>query len=357
MTIQTIYPDNAVIMAPLTGYTDLPFRDSIRRHGAYHMFAQMVDIGALVWGSRSKKGMNPKNVKLLERGAHEPWVGLQLLGNKPDIIGEAVDLVNQLDYQVLDLNCGCPMKKVTSRGCGAAMALDQELTMRCLDVMVAKSRFPVTAKIRILHDEDPEPTLSWARKLASTGIQALTIHGRRREMIYAGPVAFEVIKAVREELDIPVIANGGVMSAADAIELKAKTGCSSVMVARGAMGNPWLFHQLKPQFMQMVETKLAAGESLPIYQPTHEMLCAEMYQNVRELVDFHGETLAMKLARKVILSYMVGRGYQATRRDEVGRLTTWEQFVQFHSVLAAEGPSPRYLADHAFYNEADGTWF
>ena len=344
-----VYPENSYIMAPLTGYTDMPFRNSIRRYGAHYMFTQMVDIGALVWGMRSNRRVAEKNMKMLERGPHEKWLGVQLLGSKPDIFREAVEMVNDYDFNLMDLNMGCPMKKVIKRGCGAAMAEDPQLACECLSIMVKHSRFPVTVKTRIVDQEDPEPTIRWCKMLEETGVQAITIHGRIRERIYSGDVAFHVLDALRESLNIQLIANGGIMSGKDALELREKTGCDCGMVARGAMGNPWLFQELQKPFLDKLSTH--APEGMPTFTPSHEALLTEMNSEINDMVEYHGEVMGMRLARKIILVYLKGRGYKASRRDEAGRLSTIAHFNEFIGGLTEELPSARFLAHTKYYED------
>jgi len=349
--MKNFYPNNSYIMAPLTDYTDYPFRNSIRRHGAKYMFTQMIDAGALVWSKRTGKRLAEKNEKIITRRTDEDWVGVQLLGNQPEIIAEAVEILNDYDFDVLDLNMGCPMKKVTKRGCGAAMVDDPDLALWCLETMIAKSRIPVTGKIRIIDYENPEPNLNWAKRLENTGIKALTVHGRVRSAIYSGDPSFAVLKAIDEALDIQVIANGGIMSADDALTMKEKTGMSCGMIARGAIGNPWIFEELKPEFMAKVDALRQAGKVVPAFAPSHQQLIDEMKLNFAEMVEFHGEETATRVARKVILSYLKGRGYASVWRDQVGRLSSALAYSDFFDKLEAAKPAEAYIGSVTFYED------
>jgi len=349
--MKMIYPEKSFIMAPLADYTDLPFRESMRRHGAKFLFTQMIDSGALVWARRSRKDLAVRNQKTITRGPNEPWLGVQVLGNVPEILKEAVEILNEEEFDVLDLNMGCPMKKVTKRGCGAAMCDDEDLAQWCLETLVKTSRFPVTAKTRIVSYEDIEANVSWAKRLEATGIQALTIHGRTRNAIYAGEPAFDSLKAIAEAVNIQVIANGGVMSAATSIEMSEKSGLDCQMIARGAIGNPWIFDELQDSFLERISSLKQAGESIPKFAPSSDQLCQEMYLNFKDMISFHGEEVACRVSRKLILAFLKGRGYSSKFRDRVGHLHNPSDYFKLFDEVAAQGPSPDYLQSVTLYDQ------
>ena len=338
-------------MAPLADYTDLPFRESMRRQGAKFLFTQMIDSGALVWSRRSKKSLAERNQKTITRGKSEPWLGVQLLGNVPEILKEAVEILNEQEFDVLDLNMGCPMKKVTKRGCGAAMCDDSDLAQWSLETLVKTSRFPVTAKTRIISHDDIEANVKWAKQLESTGIQALTIHGRERSAIYAGEPAFDSLKAIADALDIQVIANGGIMSASRSLEMSEKSGIDCQMVARGAIGNPWIFRELQTDFLAKVSLLEQAGKSVPKFAPSSDQICQEMQLNFKDMIDFHGEEVACRVSRKLILAFLKGRGYSSKFRDRVGRLNSSQEYFELFGEVASQGASPDYLESVTLYNQ------
>jgi tRNA-dihydrouridine synthase B len=314
------YPDGAVIMAPLSGFTDLPFRSACRRHGCAFAFTPLVDSGCIVHGRRWDD-------PALTRGRDEPWLGVQLLGASPADLGEAAAVLNDGAFDILDFNMGCPMPKVTKRGAGAALGAEPGLAVKCLEALVSRSRFGVTAKMRPLDEADPEPTVTLALALEGVGIRALTIHGRIWSRIYAGPVATGVIHAVSESLAIPVVANGGVVDRESAGRLRAETGCGRIMVARGAVGNPWIFRELLDP------------AALP---PTHEEVVDEMARHVMGMIDLYGERDGAVRARKIILAYMAGRGYRGARREAAKSIRTRKDGEAFLKELRREGPSRRF---------------
>ncbi len=314
-----IYPDNAVIMAPLAGYTDLSYRRSCRRHGCFYAFTEMVDTGSLVYSSRNTR-------KFLDRGAEEEWLGTQIVGCKLNEIEKSIEIINEHDFNVLDLNVGCPTPKVAKKGKGAGLAKDPEHVAKIIELMVKKSRAPVTAKIRIQDTTDPEKTVSLAKKIEEAGAQALTIHGRLLSAIYSGTCYADIISAVRENLKIQIIANGGVMDKDSYNKLKVDSGCSEIMIARGAMGNPWIFEEIKNDKSVI---------------PSTEELANELELHIVETIAYYGENFGCKLCRKLILDYLKGRGFSGEFKSGVVKLSTVEEFKNFMNDLR-KGPTERY---------------
>ena len=315
-----LYPENAVIMAPLSGYTDLPYRRSLRRHGCYYAFTEMVDTGSLIYSKHPRR-------KFLDRGDDEEWLGIQIVGGKLDEIEKAIEVINQYEFSVFDLNLGCPTPKVVRKGKGAGLARKPELAIKIIELVVKKSRFPVTAKIRIQDIENPEPTIVLAKKLEQAGIRALTIHGRLLKAIYSGSCYADIIAAIKGELKIQVIANGGVMNKESYLNLKEKSKCAEVMIARGAMGNPWIFEEISEKRIKL---------------PTTQELCEEMELHIFDTIDYYGEELAMKLSRKFILDYLGGRGYSGKLKCKVSGISTVNDFKAFIKEVR-KGPTQRYL--------------
>ncbi len=314
-----IYPAGAVIQAPVAGHTDLPMRRAARRHGCCFAFTEMIDAGSLVFQS----GKTPQ---LAVRGNDEDFLGIQLVGSDLSQLTRAVEIVNDMNFDVLDFNLGCPAPKVAKKGEGITFVLkDPDGAVRALENIVKISRIPVSAKTRILDFDDPAPTVSFCKRLAETGIQALTLHGRLMRVFYSGPVAYHVISAVREALpSVQVIANGGGLTPESYAELIRESGCSCGMVARGALGNPWIYDMI-------------AGNRAP----TVEEYATEMEQHVREMTEFYGVDLGFRIARKTILEYLRGRGYAGSLRASVSYLSDFDAFARLMEEVR-KGPSPRY---------------
>ena len=310
------------VLAPMAGYTDLPFRRACRRYGLYYGTTALIDAGALVHG-------NPDCAPILHRGDEEEWLQVQLLGSIPSDIRTATRILRDgpWHFDALDFNMGCPVHKVTKRVAGAALMNQPTRAIECLKEMRDNWPGRLTVKTRILREDDPEPTILLAQKLQDIGIQGLTIHGRLARMGYSGPVHTAIIRAVRESLRIPVTANGGIFTREDALQLAEATGCQRVMVARGCVGVPWLFRDI------------ATGAALPV---SREELLDVLSDHVSQLVQEYGEKSAMILSRKVISSYLSGRGFPHELRAQVVKVATWQDFLDLRSQLTT---CPAQIAD------------
>ncbi len=306
-------------LAPLAGYTDVPYRLACRKMGCKYAYPALIDSGALVHG-------NPDNDAILQRDASEQWLGVQLLGSIPEDIAKSTEMLDAMDYDEINYNLGCPMQKVIKRPAGAGLLKDcnQEIAFTCIKEMRKRVHGkPFTVKLRILDFEDAEPTVLFCLKLQELGVEGIAIHGRLAESIYSGPVATGVIRAVREALHIPVTANGGIYGIEDADALHEATGCDRLMVARGSLGNPWIFRELE------------AGGKCP---PTHEELCDTMEEHIMGMVPIYGEKKAFLLARKIIVAYIRGRGYSKEFRVRSTFVSGVEEFQKFVLDLRLAGP-------------------
>ena len=299
----------------MAGYTDLPFRRVCRRYGLYYGTTALIDAGALVHG-------NPDNVAILHRGEEEEWLQVQLLGSIPTDIRTSTRILRDgpWHFDALNFNMGCPVRKVVKRLAGAALMNQPVRALECLKEMRDNWPGVLTVKMRILKEDTPEPTIQLAQQLEAIGVQGLAIHGRLARMLYSGPVHTQIIRAVRENVKIPVIANGGIFSLEDAQRLSKETGCERVMVARGTIGVPWIFRDI------------ATGTILPVSQ---EELLDVMTEHVDQMVQEYGEKGAMILSRKIISSYLGGRGFPHELRAQVVNIATWQDFIALRSQLTA----------------------
>lgn len=314
--MNALYPEGAVILAPVAGHTDLPMRRSCRRHGCLFAFTEMIDAGSLVFN-------HGKTPLLATRGDDEPFLGVQLVGSDTGLLERAAEIVNSLRFNVLDFNLGCPAPKVAKKGEGITLALrDPNAALRAVETLVRVSRIPVSVKTRIQSFGEPASTVAFCKRLEDAGIAALTLHGRVMKAFYSGPVDFETISAVRETLSIPVIANGGALTASACRELAEKSGCSRIMIARGALGNPWIFEN--------------AGRP-----PTVAELAAELETQVREMTEFYGVESGFRIARKTVLEFLRGRGFSGALRAGVSFLDSFDAFERLLEGIR-QGPSERY---------------
>ena len=309
MNSAPLYPENALILAPLSGFTDLPYRRSARRHGGYFMFSEMVDAASLAHTPE-------RGLALAARGEEEEFLGVQVVGADPEWLKRSCDELNAREFSLLDFNLGCPVAKVVKKGAGAALGRRIDVALDRFRLLTEYSRFPVTAKFRILTHDSPAPTVELAVGLAELGAKALTVHGRTLEDFYTGPVRADIISAVREAVKpygIPVIANGGVRDRATYDALRNESGCSRIMVAQGAMGNPWIFDELL--------------HCAP--PPTLDEWKLEVRTHVAEMVELYGEKSALRQARKIIHDYLKGRGFAAEYRSRASLLSTFSEFEKW----------------------------
>ncbi len=312
---------NSPLLAPIAGHTDLPMRLSARRHGCRYAFTEMVDAGSLVFGNYKT------NCLLIARDPSEDFLGIQLVGSEPEVLKKAARIVNEHNFDVLDFNLGCPAPKVAKKGEGATFVIQRpDEAVAALAALAETSKVPVTAKMRILSETDPEPTVRFALRLQEAGARALTIHGRLMKNFYSGPVFFKVIRAVREALSIPVIANGGALSQPLYAQLLEETGCERGMVARGACGNPWIFREI--------------GEGR-VEPPTLEEFAEEICTHFCAMLDFYGPENGVRISRKTLLEYLRGRGFSGELRASVSFLNSAEEFGELLKTVR-KGPSPRY---------------
>ena len=238
---------------------------------------------------------------MLYRGDDEDFLGVQLVGAVPEHFAVAAKKLNEYDFSLVDVNLGCPVPKVAKKCAGAELGLHPEEAARCFETVARHSRFPVSAKLRILDAEDPEPTLRLCRLLVENGARALTVHGRVKQAFYSGPVHFGIIRAVREAFpEIEVIANGGVRSRSSYEEIRRRTGWSRVMVATGSMGNPWIFRELTgPAGFRGP----SAGEWRRVIE-----------EQSSGMIRLYGEENACRRARKIFHDYLKGRGFPGSLR-------------------------------------------
>ena len=316
-----IYEPDALVLAPLSGFTDAPYRRSARRCGCRYAFTEMVDAASLTFAFERSKD-------LLLRYEDEEFLGVQLLGGNADHIKEAVLKLNNFHFDVLDFNLGCPVPKVAKKCAGAELGLHYEEAIRCFDTVAKHSKFPVTAKLRILDMDDPEPTLKLCRGLVNCGAQALTVHGRVKKAFYSGTVHHEIIKAVRETFpQVEVIANGGVNSPESYRIMRERTGCTRVMLATGAMGNPWLFRQL-----QDPENFTA---------PAFEEWRAVIEEQSQGMVELYGPECAFRHARKIFHDYLKGRGFNGSLRALASATSCEEDLKAWLDIAESAGVMAR----------------
>lgn len=307
---------NEVFLAPMAGVTDLPFRLICKRFGCGLLYTEMINAKALCYDDANTK-------KMLNIMDEEHPVAVQIFGSEPEFMGKAAKILNDYPNEILDINMGCPAPKVVKNGDGSALMRNPELAKKVLSSVVENSSKPVTLKIRKGWDDNSVNALEIALIAQEVGVDAITIHGRTREQYYAGNADWDIIKLIKDNLDIPVIGNGDVTSIEDAIKIKNDTNCDAIMIGRGAQGNPWIFERINHY--------LKTGEILP--QPTTDEKIGVAIDHMKLAIEEHGEYVAVREMRKHIGWYLKGMKNSARIRDKINKLEDPEEVIKTLKIL------------------------
>jgi tRNA-dihydrouridine synthase B len=323
LSIGTLQIPSACILAPLAGVSDLPFRLINREFGCAFAFTEMVSARALTYDNK-----NTLHKMLATEPADRP-LGIQLLGNDPEVLRAALVKIGDYDFGVIDFNAACPVTKVTVKGEGASLLKDPVKLRELLRVVVNNAAVPVTVKIRAGWDSASVNARDVALHAQDAGIHGLCVHGRTREQGYQGRVDYRVIYEVKKALTIPVLASGDALSPQLIKKLFDETGCDGVAIARGALGNPWIFRDT----LQFLQTG-----SIP-QRPDMQEIADTMIAHLKRCVAFHGEGTGTPIFRKFFNWYTRGlheirelrcKAYQAGTEQEMiavinnVRLTYWD---------------------------------
>ena len=306
-------------LAPMAGVADRAFRRICVEYGAAYVVGEMVSSKGLNFGDR-------KSAELLELGEEERPAAVQLFGDDPEQMARAARLAMAVQPDAIDINMGCPAPKIAGNHCGSALMREPELCRRIVRAVAEAVEVPVTAKIRKGYGRDEVNAVEVAQACAAGGAAAITVHGRTREQMYAPPVDWEIIRRVKKAVDIPVIGNGDVTSAAQAAALYEQTGCDLVMVGRGALGAPWLFAQ--------INAYLQEGRVLP--DPPVAKRMAVLLRQISLAVEYKGERVAMREARKHAAWYMRGLRGAAGLRARAGTLEAFDDLRRLCEAVMQE---------------------
>jgi tRNA-dihydrouridine synthase B len=299
-----------ILQSPMAGCTDLAYRKIARRFGCQIAFTEMVKDRPVVQG-------NPKTLEMLKTADWDHPLGMQVVGRDENLMREAAKRLASLGADVIDVNLGCPVPKVVNDGCGAALLREPAQVGRILDAMISAVKIPVTIKMRTGFGEgDDDRFLQVAKIASSCGVGAITVHGRTQKQMYTGFSNHEAIRAVKEVAGVPVIGNGDIRSGADAKRMIEDTGCDGVMLARGALGNPWIYRE--------VEQYLEAGTLPP--PPTVAEKAAVLRDHFAIQRELYGDAAASHLVRRVIHWFVKGASGSAALRERGSHISTPEQF-------------------------------
>ena len=299
---------NRYILAPMAGVTDLPFRLLCKEQGAGLLCMEMISAKALQYKNRNTKA-------LLQIDPREYPVSLQLFGADPDIISEQAKAIEELPFQILDINMGCPVPKVVKNGEGSALMKNPRLVYDVVYKTVRAISKPVTVKIRKGFDEEHVNAVEIAKIIEEAGGAAVAVHGRTREQYYSGKADWDIIRQVKEAVSIPVIGNGDVTGSLAAEQLLEETGCDGVMIGRGCQGNPWIFRELN----EYEETG-----KVP-HRPSKKEIKEMMLRHAQLQIELKGDYLGIREMRKHVAWYTKGMDGSAKLRDEINRVESYEE--------------------------------
>lgn len=311
LKIGSVTLDSNIILAPMAGVTDLPFRLLCREQGAGMVCTEMVSAKAIYY-------RNQNTEKLMEIHPDEGPVSLQLFGSDPCIMGEMAKRIEEKPFAVLDINMGCPVPKVVNNGEGSALMKNPVLAGKIIESVVKSIQKPVTVKIRRGFDEEHINAAEMARVAEESGASAVIIHGRTREQYYSGKADWNCIADVKQKVKIPVIGNGDVVDGISAKQLLDSTGCDGVMIGRASQGNPWIFRE--------VRTYLETGKTAdpPGMKEKKEII----YRHVALQKFYKGEHTAVREMRKHLSWYTAGMPHSAVFRQQINSVETMEELYR-----------------------------
>lgn len=310
LTIGNVELKNNVILAPMAGVTDLPFRVLCKEQGAGLLCMEMVSAKAIYYGSKNTE-------ELMKISPAEMPVSLQLFGSDADIMADMAKKIEEKPFAVLDINMGCPVPKVVNNGEGSALMKNPKLAEEIIKKMVKAVKKPVTVKIRKGFDETHLNAVEMAKIAEASGAAAVAVHGRTREQYYAGKADWDCIRAVKEAVKIPVIGNGDVTDALSAERLLKETGCDGVMVGRAAQGNPFIFREIT----EYLETGVIPPK------PTPAEVRATIERHARMQMEEKGEYTGVREMRKHLSWYTVGYPNSAKYRQMINSMETMEELL------------------------------
>lgn len=308
MKIDTLTFNNPFFLAPMAGYTDLPFRLLCRKYGAALAYTEMVSAAGL---AREHK----KTLALLKTTPLDKPLAVQLFGSEPDILAKAAKIAVMHGADIIDLNCGCAVKKVVKQGSGSALLQNQNRLIEIVSALVDSVSVPVTLKLRSGWNKPSDNFVELAERLQSSGIKAISVHPRTAHQAFTGEADWSIIAKLKQHVKIPVIGSGDIKTASDAIRMLTQTGCDAVMIARGALGKPWIFAEAINRY----DSKIKMNIEIP---NNNDAKIKVILNHLNDIITLYGERYGVRLFRAYAHHYIKGWKNAAQLRNQINRLTT-----------------------------------
>lgn len=314
--IGNVQIENPFVLAPMAGVTDLPFRTLCKEQGAGLICMEMISAKAISF-------RNKNTFSLMEIDPCEHPVSMQLFGSEPELMAEVAKSIEDREFDILDINMGCPVPKVVNNGEGSALLKSPDLIEQIVKSVSSAIRKPVTVKVRIGFENVPVDIVEIAKRVEDAGAAAIAVHGRTRQQYYSGTADWETIRKVKEAVTIPVIGNGDVDSPLKAEALLKETGCDAVMIGRAVRGNPWLFREMNHYFN--------TGELLE--RPSAEEIREMILRHARKQIDLKGEFTGIREMRKHVAWYTAGMRHSAGLRRASNTIESYEALEELLSKM------------------------
>lgn len=311
MNIKNVEFNSIAFLAPMAGMADMAFRELCADYGAGYTVTEMVSSKGLTMGDK-------KSAMLLTLGEREGKAGAQIFGDNPEIMAEAAVKCLEFKPDIIDINMGCPAPKVAMNGGGASLMKSPRLAGEIVKAVSQAVDIPVTVKIRKGWDDNSVNAVELAKILEENGAAAIAVHGRTRMQMYSGEVDYDIIRRVKEAVDIPVIGNGDITDVQSAAIMLEKTGCDAIMIGRGALGNPWIFQQINAYL----------NECRVIPEPSLTEKMTVMLAHIKKIIEYKGEYTGIREARHHAGYYTKGLRGGAKFRAEMGSLESFEQLEE-----------------------------